>query len=49
MKKLGAGLLIAGAAVALIVGFVFHNSYHSPGVITGAVVAVVGIIILIFG
>jgi hypothetical protein len=49
MKKLGAGLLIGGAAVSLIAGFVFHNSFLSPGVITGAVMAVVGIIILIFG
>jgi hypothetical protein len=46
MKWLGAGLLIAGAAGALISGFVFHNSVTSPSIITCAVIAVVGIIIL---
>jgi hypothetical protein len=49
LKWVGAGLLIAGAAVALIAGFVFHNPFLSPSVITGMVIAVVGILLLIFG
>jgi hypothetical protein len=30
LKWVGAGLLIVGAAVALIFGFVFHNPFLSP-------------------
>jgi len=46
MKWLGVGLLIGGAAAALVFGFAVYNTI---GIIIGAVVAVIGVIILRFG
>ncbi len=45
MKRIGAGLLIAGAALALLGGFTFHNA---PWTVTGVVFAVIGLILFIY-